>query len=122
MADINTVSLSGVVAGDVEIRKAKDMEVARFFIEVEGADERRSYGKFMVVAFATWAAVARKLSEGTRIVIVGVLLSYPAAAQASPGLMAFSISSNRETSPFGLSSTATTSTRHEGGRSSRPSM
>jgi len=71
MAEINTVSLSGVVNGDVEIRKAKDMEVARFFIEVEGAGERRSHGKFMVVAFAEWAEVARKLSEGNRIVIVG---------------------------------------------------
>ena len=52
MAEINTVSLSGVVSGDVEIKKTKDMEVARFFIEVEGAGERRSHGKFMVVAFA----------------------------------------------------------------------
>ena len=73
MAEINTVSLSGVVSGDVEIRKAKDLEVARFFIEVEGAGERRSHGKFMVVAFAEWAEVARKLSEGDRLVLVGAL-------------------------------------------------
>lgn len=73
MAEINTVSLSGVVSGDVEIRKAKDMEVARFFIEVEGAGERRSHGKFMVVAFAEWAEVAKKLTEGDRIILVGAL-------------------------------------------------
>jgi len=73
MVEINTVSLSGVVSGDVEIKKAKDMQVARFFIEVEGAGERRSHGKFMVVAFAEWAEVAKKLTEGDRLVLVGAL-------------------------------------------------
>jgi len=74
MADINTISLSGVLAGDVEASKAKGMAVTRFFIDVEWAGERSTWGKFKIVAFAEWAEVARKLSEGDRLILVGALL------------------------------------------------
>jgi len=74
MSDINTVSLSGVLVGDVETAKAKGMSVARFFIEVEGAGDRSARGNFKAVAFAEWADVAKNLSEGDRVVLVGALL------------------------------------------------
>lgn len=74
MTDINTVSLSGVLASAVETSKAKDVAVARFFIDVEGAGDKRAVGNFKVVAFAEWADVAKQLSEGDRVVLVGALL------------------------------------------------
>jgi len=74
MTDINTVSLSGVLATNVETSKAKDVAVARFFIDVEGAGDKRAIGNFKVIAFAEWADIAKQLSEGDRIVLVGALL------------------------------------------------
>ena len=74
MTDINTVSLSGVLATNVETSKAKGIAVARFFIDVEGAGDKRAVGNFKVVAFAESADIARKLAEGDRIVLVGALL------------------------------------------------
>ena len=74
MTDINTVSLSGVLASNVETSKAKGIAVARFFIDVEGAGDKRAVGNFKVVAFAEWADIAKQLSEGDRIVLVGALL------------------------------------------------
>lgn len=74
MADINTVSLSGVLSTNVETSRAKGVPVARFFIDVEGAGDQRPKGNFKVVAFADLAEVARKLSEGDRVVLVGTLL------------------------------------------------
>ena len=74
MTDINTVSLSGVLASNVETSKAKGLAVARFFIDVEGAGDKRAVGNFKIVAFAEWADIAKKLSEGDRIVLVGALL------------------------------------------------
>lgn len=74
MVDINTVSLSGLIAGKVETSKAKGISVARFFIDVEGAGDKRTVGNFKVVAFAELADIARELSEGDRIVLVGALL------------------------------------------------
>jgi len=67
MADINAVSLSGVLSGDVEISKTKDMEVAWFFLEIEETGERRPQSKFMVVAFAEWAVVAKMSYIGFRM-------------------------------------------------------
>jgi single-stranded DNA-binding protein len=74
MNDINTVSLSGVLAGDVEMSKAKGVSVARFFIDVEGAGDQRTWGNFKVVAFDEWAEVAKKLLRGDKVVLVGALL------------------------------------------------
>lgn len=74
MADINTVSLSGVLTSDVETSKAKGVLVARLFIDVEGAGDQRTCGNFKVVAFDEWAEVARKLSGGDRVILVGALL------------------------------------------------
>ena len=76
MNDINTVSISGVLASNVETSKAKDVAVARFFIDVEGAGDKRASGKFKVVAFAEQADVAKELAEGDRIVLVGALLEW----------------------------------------------
>ena len=76
MNDINTVSISGVLASDVETSKAKDVTVARFFIDVEGAGDKRASGKFKVVAFAEHADAAKELAEGDRIVLVGALLEW----------------------------------------------
>ena len=76
MTDINTVSISGVLANDVETSKAKDVSVARFFIDVEGAGNKRAAGKFKVVAFAEQADVAKELAEGDPIVLVGALLEW----------------------------------------------
>ena len=74
MTDINTISLSGVLASDVETSEAKDIAVARFFIDVEGAGDKRATGNFKIVAFAEQADVAKELAEGDRIVLVGALL------------------------------------------------
>ena len=41
MTDINTVSLSGVLANNVETSKAKDIAVARFFIDVVSGKEKQ---------------------------------------------------------------------------------
>ena len=76
MTDINTVSISGVLASNVETSKAKDVAVARFFVDVEGAGNKRASGKFKVVAFAEQADVAKELAEGDRIVLVGALLEW----------------------------------------------
>ena len=73
MAEINTVSLSGVLSSDVETSKAKGLTMAEFYIEVEGAGSQRPVGKFKVVAVAEWAEVAKKLSSGDHIVLVGAL-------------------------------------------------
>ncbi len=74
MPDINTVSLSGVLTGPVETSRAKDVSVARFHIDVQGAGDHRPSGSFKVVAFGEWADVARNLSPGDRVVLVGTLL------------------------------------------------
>lgn len=74
MADINTVSLSGVVAGPVERARAKDVPVARFYLDVEGAGDGRPNGNFKAVAFGQEAEAAGRLSEGDRVVLVGTLL------------------------------------------------
>lgn len=74
MTDINTVSLSGVLTSNVETSKAKDVPVARFYIDVEGAGDQRAKGNFKIVAFGEWADAAKKLSEGDRVVLVGALL------------------------------------------------
>jgi hypothetical protein len=74
MTDINTVSLSGIVASEVETSKAKDVSVARFYVDVEGAGDKGAYGNFKVVAFAEQADMAKELAEGDRIVLVGALL------------------------------------------------
>ena len=76
MHDINTVSISGVLASDIETSKAKDVAVARFFLDVEGAGNKRPAGKFKVVAFAEQAEVAKELAEGDHIVLVGALLEW----------------------------------------------
>ena len=52
------------------------MAVARFFIDVEGAGDKRPTGKFKVVAFAEQAEMARELAEGDRIVLIGALLEW----------------------------------------------
>ena len=74
MTDINTVSLSGIVASKVETSKAKNISVARFYVDVQGAGDKRPYGNFKVVAFAEQADMAKELAEGDRIVLVGALL------------------------------------------------
>ena len=74
MTDINTVSLSGTVSSKVETSKAKGVSVARFYIDVEGAGDKRPYGNFKAVAFAEQADAAGELSEGDRVVLVGALL------------------------------------------------
>ena len=73
MTDINTVSLSGIVSGDVKISKPRGVSVARFYIETEGAGNPRTVGKFEIVAFAEWAEMTRELSKGDRVVLVGAL-------------------------------------------------
>ena len=55
MADINIVSLSGVLTSPVETARAKDVPVARFYIDVEGAGDQRP----------TWALLA-SLSAATK--------------------------------------------------------
>ena len=76
MTDINTVSLSGIVADDVKKSKSKGVSVARFFLEVQGAGNPRPVGKFEIVAFAEWAEMASKLSKGDRVVLVGALFEW----------------------------------------------
>jgi hypothetical protein len=41
MAEFNTVCLSGVLRGKVEVYKKQELQVARFFIDVEGTGELR---------------------------------------------------------------------------------
>lgn len=73
MTDMNTVSLSGVLSGDVETAESKGIKIARFFIDVEGAGDQRPCGIFKVVAFSDWAEAAKNLSTGDRVVLVGAL-------------------------------------------------
>ncbi len=75
MIDINTVTLSGILADDVEISKAKDLSVARFYIDVEGAGEQKSCGNFKAVAFDKLAEVITGLSKGDRVVLLGALVN-----------------------------------------------
>jgi len=74
MSDINTVSLSGVLTANVESSRSKDLSIARFYIDVEGAGDKRPCGNFKIVAFAEWAELAKKLSGGDRVILVGALL------------------------------------------------
>ena len=74
MNDINTVTLSGTVASEVENTNAKGLSVTRFYIDVEGGCDKTPYGNFKVVAFAEQADNAKELSEGDCVVIVGALL------------------------------------------------
>ena len=76
MTDINTVSLSGIVASNVETSKARNISVVRFYLDVQGAGDKRPSGNFKVVAFAEQADAAKELAEGDRIVLVGALLEW----------------------------------------------
>jgi hypothetical protein len=67
MSDINSVSLSGIVAHKVEISEAKGFPVAHFYIDVEGGGQQKPKGKFKIVAYAECVEVARKPSVGDRI-------------------------------------------------------
>lgn len=73
MADINSVSLSGIVAHKVEVSEAKGFPVAHFYIDVEGGGQQKPKGKFKIVAYAECVDVAKKLSVGDRIVLIGFL-------------------------------------------------
>ena len=74
MIDINTTTLSGVLTNDVETSKAKDLSVARFYLDVEGAGEQKSSGNFKAVAFEKLAEAAAGLSKGDRVVLLGDLV------------------------------------------------
>jgi len=75
MAEFNTVWLSGVLTGDVDTYKKQGLQVARFYIDVEGAGDGRLQGNFKVVAFGNHAEVAMKdLQKGSRVLIMGALL------------------------------------------------
>ena len=73
MNDINTVSLSGTLRTKVDISEYKGLNIARFFMDVEGAGDQKSSGNFKVVAFAELAEAAQNLTTGDRVVVVGAL-------------------------------------------------
>ena len=50
MVELNTVCLSGVLSGKVEPYRKEALQVARLYIDVEGAGDRRARGNFKVVA------------------------------------------------------------------------
>jgi single-stranded DNA-binding protein len=75
MAEINTVCISGVLTRDVENHSRQGLQVARFFIDVEGAGDGRLCGNFKVVAFGRLAEAATKeLEKGSRVLVMGPLL------------------------------------------------
>lgn len=68
MPDINTVSLSGVLTAGVETHRKADLEVARFYNDVEGAGDNRPKGNSKVVAFDDNARLAEEnVYEGLRL-------------------------------------------------------
>lgn len=76
MADINTVTLSGTVRGEVENYTKQDLEVSRFYLGVDEAHEKSEEGIFKVVAFGKTAEYARNnLKDGDRATILGKLLA-----------------------------------------------
>ena len=73
MADINTVSISGELTSNVEMSKAKGVQVARFYIEVDQTSDQIPRSVFKVVAFADNAKSAKELSKGDEVVLTGAL-------------------------------------------------
>lgn len=73
MTNINTVTLSGIVADPIRKSKTKGALVARFFLEVQGTEGPRSLGKFEIIASGEWAEMAQHLSKGDHVVLVGYL-------------------------------------------------
>lgn len=76
MSDINTVTLSGALRGDVESYEKEDLVVSRFYLGVADAHEGGEEGVFKVVAFGKTGEYARThLSDGERVSVVGKLLA-----------------------------------------------
>lgn len=72
--DINTVSLSGTVHGDVESYQSNDLPVSRFYLLVTGAGGRGKAAAFKVVAFGDLAERSQSdLADGSRVVLTGGL-------------------------------------------------
>lgn len=76
MSDINTVTLSGTIRGEVESYTREDLVVSRFYLGVAEAHEKAEEGLFKVVAFGKTAEYARKnLQDGERVTVTGRLLA-----------------------------------------------
>ena len=73
MAEINTVSVSGIVFDHVGLSKTDGIPEARFYLQIEGASTTRQHGLIEIVAYAQWIEVVKKLSKGERVIIVGAL-------------------------------------------------
>ena len=74
MSDINTVSLSGTVHGDVETYQSDDLPVSRFYLLVAGAGGKGKAATFKVVAFGDLAELSQSaLADGSRVVFTGGL-------------------------------------------------
>ena len=59
MADVNTVTLSGKLRGDVETQDTEKLEVSRFFLAITDSSDGGRESIFKVVAFGKSAEFAR---------------------------------------------------------------
>lgn len=76
MSDMNTVTISGTVRGEVESYTKEDLVVSRFYLGVAEAHEKGEEGTFKVVAFGKTAEYARNnLKDGERATVLGKLLA-----------------------------------------------
>jgi hypothetical protein len=63
MVELNTVCLSGVLSGKVEPYRKEAPQVARLYLDVEGAGDRRARGKLKVVAFGDLLQLVIRVPE-----------------------------------------------------------
>ena len=96
MADVNTVTLSGKLRGDVESQDSEKLEVSRFFLAVADSSDGGQEGLFKVVAFGKTAEFARnRLHDGDKATVTGKPLSHG----GSRGLKAVEIQAKVITPP-----------------------
>ena len=76
MADVNTVTLSGKIRGEVESQDTGKPVVSRFYLAVADSSDGGQIGEFKVVAFGKTAEFARdRLHDGDKATVTGKLLS-----------------------------------------------
>ena len=76
MSDVNTITLSGKLRGDVESQDTEKLAVSRFYLEVADSSDGGQIGVFKVVAFGKAAEFAcNRLNEGDKATVTGKLVS-----------------------------------------------
>lgn len=92
MVDINTITVSGTVVGEVDTSSKGDLNIARFQLALITADEAAEPSQFKVVAFGDNAKFCEQtLKEGDPIVVLGRLQSRRWAKRQEVEIMARTI-------------------------------